>query len=91
MHRSILNSSTSLQVRSEPTTGLVRWRRNFQLPSTSYSRICIAPLPPFLFPPWGGKRNGGGGASRFFCKVFCFVAMSHGPTGLKPDGGLPCV
>ena len=78
----------SSQVRSEPTTGLVRWRRNFQLPATSYSRICIAPLTPFLFPPHGGKRNGGRGASRFFCKVFCFVAMSHGPTGVKPGGGL---
>ena len=55
------NSSTSSQVRSEPTTGLVRWRRNFQLPS-SYSRICIAPLTPFLFPPLGGKRNGVRGA-----------------------------
>jgi hypothetical protein len=58
----ILNSFTSSQVRSEPTTGLVWWRRNFQLPSTSYSRIWIAPLTPFLFPPLGGKRNGVRGA-----------------------------
>ncbi len=58
------NSSTSSQVRSEPTTGLVRWRRNFQLPS-SYSRICIAPLTPSRAPPVGGMRMGVRGGLKF--------------------------
>jgi|694.fasta_scaffold48173_8 hypothetical protein len=31
---------------------------------------------------------GSGGGLSFFSKVFCFVALSHGPTGVKPGGGL---
>jgi len=44
-----------------------------------------------LIPPKGPEEQWGQGASSFFCKVFCFVARSHGPTGVKPGGGLHCV
>ena len=44
---------------------------------------CARSLPPDL--------SGGGVTFSYLRKVFCFVAMSHGPTGVKPGGGLPCV
>jgi len=41
-------------------------------------------LPRLVFPPVGGKTSRGKQLVRFSP----FVAASHGPTGVKPNGGL---